>query len=303
MKLDPSPQSLGAALPQGLVSRLEWRVRHEVANSISGNYRSVFRGRGLEFDQVVKYEWGDDPRDIDWNVTARLGEPYCKRFVEERDLSVLLVFEDSPALQFGSRGRTRRETLLQVAALLILICTANRDRVSVLYVSPAGRWLERAPPRRAILRVVSRLLSQPAPPLGGASGCTMPWALVRSFAADRSIVPWCGPFLPATVPAGWHDLQQHYQVIGVRADDAWDRELPADMRLDAYDPVSGALTILDSMSLAGRAAHGRWRAAREKHFSQLFPRLADRITVSNQEDPLSALLRCFQRTANGRVAG
>jgi len=136
------------AVPQGLLSRLEWRVRHAVANTVSGDYRSVFRGRGMEFDQVVKFEWGDDPRDIDWNVTARLGEPYRKRFVEERDLAVMLVFEDSPALQFGSRGRTRRETLLQIAALLMLIGTANKDRVSVLYVSPAGHWFERASPGR-----------------------------------------------------------------------------------------------------------------------------------------------------------
>ena len=75
--------------PTGLLQRLEWRARHAVTTSVSGDYRSAFRGRGMEFDQVVKYEWGDDPRDIDWNVTARLGEPFRKRFIEERDLSVI----------------------------------------------------------------------------------------------------------------------------------------------------------------------------------------------------------------------
>ena len=94
--------------PTALLQRLEWRARHAVNTTVSGEYRSAFRGRGMEFDQVVKYQWGDDPRDIDWNVTARLGEPYRKRFVEERDLTILFVFEDSPALQFGSEGRTRR---------------------------------------------------------------------------------------------------------------------------------------------------------------------------------------------------
>jgi uncharacterized protein (DUF58 family) len=290
------------AVPQGLLSRLEWRVRHAVANTVSGDYRSVFRGRGMEFDQVVKFEWGDDPRDIDWNVTARLGEPYRKRFVEERDLAVMLVFEDSPALQFGSRGRTRRETLLQIAALLMLIGTANKDRVSVLYVSPAGHWFERASPgRRDILRVVSRLLSQPAPSMVGASSCAIPWNFVRNVAAQRSVLPWLGPFLPDALPAGWRDLQQRYQVVGMRADDAWDEELPPDTRFAAYDPLSGRVATIDTTSVAERAAHRRWRGEREGHFAHLFPRLSDRMNVGNEEDPLSALVAYFHRVASARV--
>ena len=78
-----------------MLRQLEWRVRHAVENVLSGEYRSAFRGRGMEFDQVVKYEFGDDVRDIDWNVTARLGEPFRKKFVEEREVTLLLVLEDS----------------------------------------------------------------------------------------------------------------------------------------------------------------------------------------------------------------
>jgi len=287
------------AVPPGLLSRLEWRVRHAVANTVSGDYRSVFRGRGMEFDQVVKFEWGDDPRDIDWNVTARLGEPYRKRVVEERDRAVTLVFEDSPALQFGSEGRTRRETLLQIAALLMLIGTANKDRVSVLYVSPAGHWYERATPgRRDIIRVVSRLLSQPAPALDGASSCAVPWNFVRNVVGQRSVVPWLGSFLPAALPAGWRDLQQRYQIVGIRADDAWDQALPADARFAAYDPLSGRITTIDVRSVA---AHRRWGAEREGHFVHLFPRLSDRLKVRNEEDPLNALVAYFHRVASARV--
>ncbi len=292
------------AVPAALLARLEWRVRHAVANSISGDYRSVFRGRGMEFDQVVKYQWGDDPRDIDWNVTARLGEPYCKRFVEERDLSVLLVFEDSPALQFGSEGRTRRETLLQAATLLMLISAANKDRVSVLYISPEGHWFERAlPGRRDVLRVASLLLSQPAPALDGASRCMIPWNLIRKVAVRRSVLPWFGPFLPAPLPDGWRELQQRYQAIGVRADDAWDEKLPADTRFAAYDPLSGRLTTIDTASVAERAAHRRWHGERDGHFAHLFPRLADRMKIGNGEDLLSALAAYFHRLgASGRAA-
>jgi uncharacterized protein (DUF58 family) len=280
-------------------------VRHAVTNNISGDYRSVFRGRGMEFDQVVKYLWGDDPRDIDWNVTARLGEPYRKKFVEERDLSVALVFEDSPALQFGSKGRTRRETLLQSAALLMLISAANKDRVGVFYISPTGHWFERAVAgRRDVVRVASLLLSQPPPTLDGASRCTIPWSMVRKAVPRRSVLPWFGAFLPGQLPSGWRELQQRYQVIGVRADDAWDDELPAGMRFAAYDPLSGRLTTIDSDSIAEKAAHRRWRGEREGHFAHLFPRLADRLKVANDEDPLNALGAYFHRqSASGRAVG
>src|ERR1035437_10202379 len=95
--------------PLALLRQLEWRVRHAVENMLSGEYRSAFRGRGMEFDQVVKYEFGDDIRDIAWNVTARLGEPYRKKFVEERELVVLLVIADSLSLQFGSGAPSKGE--------------------------------------------------------------------------------------------------------------------------------------------------------------------------------------------------
>ena len=110
----PSP---GLGNPLALLRRLEWRVRHAVENVLSGEYRSAFRGRGMEFDQVVKYEFGDDVRDIDWNVTARLGEPFRKKFVEEREVTLLLVFEDSPSLLFGSGAQSKREALLEIAAI------------------------------------------------------------------------------------------------------------------------------------------------------------------------------------------
>ena len=97
----PGPQPAGAPAPARV------GVRHAVENILSGEYRSAFRGRGIEFDQVVRYEFGDDVRDIDWNVTARLGEPYRKKFVEEREMTLLLVFEDSASLDFGSGASPR----------------------------------------------------------------------------------------------------------------------------------------------------------------------------------------------------
>jgi hypothetical protein len=118
------------------IRRLELKTRRLVNSSFAGQYHSVFRGRGMNYEDVRPYQLGDDTRAIDWNVTARLGAPYRKRFVEERDLSVMFVFEDAVALQFGSAGRTRRDTLLETVVLLMLV-SAFGGREAVL-VNIAG---------------------------------------------------------------------------------------------------------------------------------------------------------------------
>jgi hypothetical protein len=161
----PSPQSQLA-----LLRRLEWRVRHVVANVLSGEYRSAFRGRGMEFDQVVKYEFGDDVRDIDWNVTARLGEAYRKKFVEEREVTLLLVFEDSLSLQFGSSSQSKREALLELAGLVMLLGAVNRDRVGYVYAASSGYHVkEPVRGRGSILHAASTLLGTPVPAMEAGS--------------------------------------------------------------------------------------------------------------------------------------
>jgi uncharacterized protein (DUF58 family) len=282
--------------PTALLQRLEWRARHAVNTTVSGEYRSVFRGRGMEFDQVVKYRWGDDPRDIDWNVTARLGQPYRKRFVEERDLAIMIVFEDSPALQFGSEGRTRRETLLETAALLMLIGAINRDRVGLLYSAPGNSWFQRAlPGRKGILRIAATLLNQQAPALDGPAKCSLPWPFIKKTSTRGSVLLWFGPFVPTGVPELWRELQQRHQAVGVRADDPWDIELPRDAKFSAYDPLAGRLTPIDTSSAAERTAHANWCERREAHFTELFPRLDDRLIVRNTADPLQSLIAWFHR--------
>jgi len=182
--------------PLALLRQLEWRVRHAVENVLSGEYRSTFRGRGMEFDQVVKYEFGDDARDIDWNVTARLGEAYRKKFVEEREVTLLLVFEDSPSLHFGSGAQSKREALLELAGLVMLLGAVNRDRVGFVHASAAGNLIrEPVRGRGAILHAAATLLSRPAPaPTDGPA--EIPWRFLARAAPKHSVFLWLGDFPP-----------------------------------------------------------------------------------------------------------
>jgi len=289
-----------------LLRQLEWRVRHAVENVLSGEYRSAFRGRGMEFDQVVKYTYGDDIRDIDWNVTARLGEPYRKKFIEEREVTLLLVFEDSLSLQFGSGAQSKREALLELAGLVMMLGAVNHDRVGFLHASPEGYVLrEPVRGRGQIMHAAAQLLGKPAPALESAAQTQdptfIPWRLLAHAAPRHSIMIWLGDFPPRIEPEGWSVLSRRYQTMGFRVDDPWERELPDTRVFTAYDPVAGRLVNLNGASSAQRAAHAEWVAQRDASFRSLFPNPLSRLTVRTDEPRLESLVRFFQaRMASGR---
>jgi uncharacterized protein (DUF58 family) len=267
-------------------------VRHAVENVLSGEYRSAFRGRGMEFDQVVKYAFGDDVRDIDWNVTARLGEPYRKKFVEEREVTLLLVFEDSPSLHFGSGAQSKREALLELAGLVMLLGAVNRDRVGFAYTSPAGNlFREPVRGRGQILHSAATLLARPAPEPTDLAP-ELPWRFLARAAPKHSVLIWLGDFPPRVAPEGWPVLQRRYQTMGFRVDDPWERALPAGESFAAYDPAAGRLVTLDG-NAAERAAHATWCRERDEAWNTLFPGALSRLVVRTDENRLDALVRFF----------
>ena len=293
----PTEQPTTATASLALLRQLEWRVRHAVENVLSGEYRSAFRGRGMEFDQVVKYSYGDDVRDIDWNVTARLGEPYRKKFVEEREVTLMIVLEDTPSLQFGSGAQSKREALLELAGLVMLLGAVNRDRVGYVHATPSGyTFREPVRGRGAIMHAAATLLGRPAPDLSAAStepaDTTIPWRLLARSAPKHSILIWLSDFPPSPPPDGWSLMRRRYNTMGFRVDDPWERELPAGESFTAYDPVAGRLVTLGGSS-SERAAHARWREARDQLWQSLFPDPLSRLAVTPAENRLDALVRFF----------
>lgn len=282
-----------------MLRQLEWRVRHAVENILSGEYRSAFRGRGMEFDQVVKYEFGDDVRDIDWNVTARLGEPYRKKFVEEREVTLLLVFEDSPSLHFGSGAQSKREALLELAGLVMLLGAVNRDRVGFVHAAPSGNlFREPVRGRGQIMHAAATLLARAAPAATDPAP-ELPWRFLARAAPKHSVLIWLGDFAPRPAPEGWPVLRRRYQTMGFRVDDPWDRALPPGASFAAYDPTAGRLVTLED-SAAERAAHAGWRRARDDAWQALFPDPLARLVVGTEENRLEALVRFFHaRMKNG----
>lgn len=299
----PDEPTNTATASLAILRQLEWRVRHAVENVLSGEYRSAFRGRGMEFDQVVKYSFGDDVRDIDWNVTARLGEPYRKKFVEEREVTLMIVLDDTPSLQFGSGAQSKREALLELAGLVMMLGAVNRDRVGYLHARPDGYFFrEPVRGRGAIMHAASTLIGRSAPDLGSSNqtlNTTIPWRLIASSAPKHSVLIWLGDFPPAPAPEGWSVMQRRYQTMGFRVDDPWERDLPAGETFAAYDPVQGRLVTLSGSS-AERQAHAAWRTEREQAWQALFPDPLSRLAITTEDNRLDALVRYFHARMHGR---
>jgi uncharacterized protein (DUF58 family) len=205
---------------------------------------------------------------------------------------LLLVFEDSPSLHFGSGAQSKREALLELAGLVMLLGAVNRDRVGFVHASPAGNLIrEPVRGRGAILHAAATLLGRPAPePTAGMP--SLPWRFLARAAPKHSVLLWLSDFPPHPDPEGWAVLQRRYQTMGFRVDDPWERALPSQETFAAYDPTSGRLVTLEG-SAAERAAHASWVEEREATWRHLFPAPLSRLVVGTEENRLDALVRFF----------
>lgn len=278
-----------------VLRRLEWRLRRRISTQLTGGHRSIFHGRGMEFDQVVKYGFGDDIRDIDWNVTARLGEPYRKVFVEERDVPLVVIFADDPALRFGSATAAKRDVLLELAGLVLMLAVMNRGRVGLVHA--AGTRTVVHPPTRQRERVMSWLLelfAAPPPDVDRPAPAQDMLIPVARFPRNALIVRLgeipAAPPLPA-----WRALRRAHRAIGMRVEDAWEREPPEGLSGMLFDPTTGE-TFRAAGGEGVQAAHRAWRAGREKLWAEWWPDPADRLVVDSAADPLGALVAFLARS-------
>lgn len=283
-----------------LLRKLEWRIEHAVENHLIGDYRSIYRGRGMEFDQVVKYNFGDDVRDIDWNVTARLGEAFRKRFIEERELVVLLVVEDTLSLQFGSGKNTKRDAVLELAGLLLMLASINRDRVGLVYCSP-GNYDYYSPVlgRNKIFDIGTEMLAKPVPAMDDIRPVEPPWRFLATAAPVNSIVVFVGDFAPRHAPREWPMMMQRYQTAGLCVEDPWERELPGKKPITAYDPTTNRVVVIDPRSSVHQASHAAWVKERENALAHFFPRQKNRFIVKPDESMTDAIVRFFHAHMSG----
>jgi uncharacterized protein (DUF58 family) len=281
------------------VRRIDLRTRGLVNSRFSGEYHSVFKGQGIEFAEVRQYLPGDDVRSIDWNVTARTGEPYLKRYIEERELTVLLVVDLSGSQRWGSRGRFKSDLVVEVAATLAMSAIRNNDRVGLLLVTSEVEWF--VPPRkgrRHVLRLVRDLLAFQPEHRGTDLAAGLDYAV--RLAPSRSIIFVFSDF---RLGDGWDEFAStltgataRHDVVAVHLTDPLDAALPSVGLLAVRDPETGERMYLDTSSAAGRETFTRAAAADADRARRLFRRRqVDEIRLATDAPFNRELLSFFQR--------
>lgn len=283
------------------VRRIELRTRGLVNSRFVGEYHSVFKGQGMEFSEVREYQPGDEVRTIDWNVSARMRRLYVKRYVEERELTVLLVVDCSGSSRFGTGPRDKQAMAAELAAVLALTATRNNDRVGLILCSdhPEHVVLPRKG-RRHALRLVRDVLAWPASARATDLAAGLDYA--ARVLSHHAIVFVISDFVTPSVDRQLRALSQRHDVVAVVLDDPGERDLPNLGVARLVDAESGRYLEIDTSDTGVRA---RYRAAVDAERTarqSLLRRLAiDEVLVRTEEGWAEPMLRFFStRELRGR---
>jgi uncharacterized protein (DUF58 family) len=282
------------------VRRLEIRSRHLVEEMFAGQSESVFKGRGVEFEEVRPYVPGDEVRDIDWNVTARFGAPFVKRFVEEHELTVMLVVDVSRSMRFGTSGPEKRELAAELCAVLGFAALQHSDRVGLVLV---GERVEHfVPPARGrthLLRVLRDVLGL-EPRSGGTSLSDAARFLLRTT-RRRSLMFWISDFEGRLDTRDFRALARRHELTALLLRDPRDETLPPVGWVELEDLESGKRALVNTSSAKVREAYGRdARERRRAAEAALTGARCPVIELRTDRSYLPTLMRHFSARNRGR---
>ncbi|WP_293558051.1 DUF58 domain-containing protein [Prevotella sp.] len=276
------------------VRKIEIKTRGLSQNIFAGQYHSAFKGRGMAFAEVREYQFGDDVRDIDWNVTARFRKPYVKVFEEERELTVMLLVDVSGSLDFGTRSRMKSEMATEIAATIAYSAIQNNDKIGVVFFS--DRIEKYIPPkkgRKHILYIIREMLDfkpeSRKTDIGGAMEFftrvmkRRTTAFVLSDFYDRHDF-----FKQMQIANNKHD------VMAIQVYDKWAKALPDVGLVKVVDAESGHEMYVDTSSKKVRAAHARYWTERQQMLKDTLSRAnVDWVSVATDDDYVKAMMHLF----------
>ena len=268
------------------IRRIEITTRKLVSDSFAGEYQSVFKGRGMEFDEVRQYHPGDDVRSIDWNVTARTGEPYVKSFIEERELTAMLVVDVSGSGDFGTRNRFKRELAVELAAVMSFAATTNNDKVGLLLFTDRVESL--VPPRKGrshVLRMVRDLLV--FQPMGSGTDIRLALNTVHQMLKRRSIVFLVSDFLadPESYRQAMMVTNRRHDVVAFDLNDPLEHQMADVGILSLEDAETGERRWVDTGSRDWRHEFADRVTRLEEGKRDVFSSAGvDRISVTTERD-------------------
>ena len=278
------------------VRRIEIKARGLSNNIFAGEYHSAFKGRGMAFSEVREYQYGDDVRDIDWNVTARLNKPYVKVFEEERELTVILMVDVSGSLDFGTSQQTKRQMATEIAATLAFSAIQNNDKIGViLFSDKIEKFIPPKKGRKHILCIIRELLGFQPQSTRTDIGAALEFM-------TNAIKKRCTVFLLSD----FFDLKEYSQqllianrrhdVCALQVYDQRMLELPNVGLMKVRDAESGDEIYIDTSSVAVRRAHHEWWISNQARLQDMFSQArVDCAHLRTDEDFVKGLMALFKR--------
>jgi uncharacterized protein (DUF58 family) len=276
------------------VRRLQLRARRAVEDPLGGAYRSIFKGSGIAFEEVREYQPGDDIRSIDWNVTARMGQPFIKRYVEERELTVILLMDASASMGFGTVEQSKRDVVAEIAALLALCAVSNNDKVGLVLVTEEVEHF--VPPRkgaRHALRLIRDVFVQKPTKLQ--TSLRVGLDFVNKILHRRALIFVFSDFLDVGYEKAMQRTAHRHDVVAVTIDDPREVKFPQVGLIELYDAETGQTRLADTSAAGFPAAYQSLRQERRTSFQQWTrAHHIDVLAVSSAGRHLDELMRFFQ---------
>lgn len=273
-----------------------------IDDQLSGDYHSTFKGQGVEFDEVRPYIVGDDVRTIDWNVTARTGTPYIKRFSEERELTILFMVDVSGSQSYGSVRRSKAELAAEVTALLALTAIRNQDKIGLILFS--DKIVKYIPPRKgrdSVMRLVREVLAAEDAAEGG-TDVAGALKFLNGVQKRRAVVFLVSDFLArGDCEKLLRSTARHHDVVCVPVSDPAEGELPDVGLVELEDPETGRLVLVDTSSKKVRNAFREKARAEREELEKFFRRNAiETLPIDTAKPYIDEVRKLFKRRAKKR---
>ncbi len=276
------------------IQQIEIHTRRLVNESFIGEYHSVFKGRGMEFDEVREYQPGDEIRTIDWNVTARMGRPFIKRYVEERELTVMLLVDVSASGNFGSIKQLKNEIAIEICALLAFSAIKNNDKVGVImFTDKIEKFIPPKKGTKHVLRVIRELLcSEPS-----GKGTNIPVALeyMNKISSRRTISFIVSDFIADDYAQALRIANKKHDVIAITVVDPREQELPNVGFIELQDAESGEMVLVDTANPLARKEFSALNTKQKQERSKLFRSIGvDEIIINTGRNYVEPVIRFFR---------
>ena len=288
------------------VGKIRILTNRLIDDQLSGDYHSTFKGQGVEFDEVRPYVAGDDVRSIDWNVTARTGVPFIKRFSEERELTVMFLVDVSGSQAYGSVGRSKAELAAEVSSLLALTAIRNQDKIGlVLFSDHIVKYIPPRKGRQSVMRLVREVLAAEDDATGG-TDLAGALRFLNGVQKRRAVVFLVSDFLQNREGAEAYEkllrvVARRHDVVCIPVSDPAEAQLPDVGLAELEDPESGELVLVDTSDRAVREQFAAAARADVEHRDRFFARSGiDNVPVATDRPYIQAIRALFKRRASKR---